>query len=72
MGIILEFRKVGNAVKVTALDEETLTEVSITGPVTASHQELEHTVVKKLEYVMAKNLDKLTDTTKPKGRGIIV
>ncbi len=72
MGIIIEFKKIGNAVKVTALDEETLTEVSISGPTSASQRELEQTAVKKLEYVMSKEANRQEREAKSKGRGIIV
>ncbi len=57
---IVEFRVVGNAVKVSAVDPATLTEVSIVGPVTAGRAELEQAAVRKLKYVLAK-------TKPPKG-----
>lgn len=72
MGIIIEFRQVGNAVKVTAMDDETLTEVSITGPASASRQELEQAAVQKLKYVLSKASDEDTTTKGPARRGIIV
>lgn len=52
--VIIEFHHVGNAVKVSAIEPKTLTEVSIVGPLSASEAELTHNVLKKLEYVLAK------------------
>ena len=52
--IIIEFRRIGGSVKVSAMDPKTLTEVSIVGPATASEDELTRTAVRKLEYVLAK------------------
>ena len=43
--VFLEFRRVGNAVKATALDPETLTEVSVVGPATGGQEMLRRTVV---------------------------
>jgi hypothetical protein len=53
-GYIIEFHRVGNAVKVTAMDPATLTEVSIMGPPSVGDTELTRLVVRKLEYVLAK------------------
>ncbi len=52
--IIIEFRQVGNSVKVSAMDSKTLTEVSIVGPADAGEEQLTQTVLRKLEYVLAK------------------
>lgn len=52
--IIIEFRRIGASVKVSAIDPKTLTEVSIVGPATASEDELTRTALRKLEYVLAK------------------
>jgi len=54
-GYIIEFHRVGNAVKVTALDPATLVEVSIIGPTNARDTELTRLVVRKLEYMLAKH-----------------
>lgn len=54
-GVLLEFRRVGNAVKVSAIDQNTGTEISIVGPYTAGKTELTRTAIQKLKYVMAKN-----------------
>jgi len=53
-GYIIEFHQVGNAVKVSAMDPRTLTEVSIVGATGVSDTELTRLVVRKLEYVLAK------------------
>ena len=53
-GYIIEFHRVGNAVKVTAMDPATLTEVSMIGPSNAGDTELTRLVVRKLEYMLAK------------------
>ena len=52
--IILEFHHVGNSVKVTAIDPETLVEVSIVGSPSAGEEALKQTALRKLEYVLAK------------------
>ena len=52
--VIIEFRRVGASVKVSAMDPKTLTEVSIVGPVTATEEQLTRTVLKKLDYVLKK------------------
>ena len=53
-GYIIEFHRVGNAVKVTAMDPATLTEVSIVGALGVGDTELTRLAVRKLEYVLAK------------------
>jgi len=53
-GVILEFQRVGNYVKVSAMDVETLTEASIVGAASASQAELERLALKKLDYVLKK------------------
>jgi len=53
-GYIIEFHQVGNAVKVSAMDPHTLTEVSMVGSPGLSDAELTRLVVRKLEYVIAK------------------
>ena len=51
---LLEFHRVGNAIKVSAVDPRTNTEVSIVGDPAASQDELTRVAVQKLEYVLAK------------------
>ncbi len=52
--VIVEFRRVGNAVKVSAVDTDSYVEVSIMAPVTCSEQEMMDTAIQKLRYVLAK------------------
>lgn len=52
--VILEFQRLGNAVKVTAIDPDTLVEVSIMGPARSSEAELRRTALDKLDYVLKK------------------
>ncbi len=54
-GYIVEFRRLGNSVKVSAIDPETGTEVSIVGPANASQSELSRNAINKLKYVLSKN-----------------
>jgi len=53
-GYIIEFHRIGNAVKVSAMDPTTLTEVSIIGAAAAGEADLTRLVVRKLEYMIAK------------------
>ena len=53
--VIIEFLRVGNAVKVTAVDPESMIEVSIVGPPDAGEETLKRTAIRKLEYVIDKN-----------------
>jgi hypothetical protein len=55
--VILEFQRLGNIVKVTATDSETLVEVSIQGPAHASEAELRRTAIDKLNYVLRKRAE---------------
>lgn len=52
--IIIEFFPVGNVVKVSAMDTQSLTEVSIQGPSSASESVLKKNALKRLEYVLKK------------------
>ena len=52
--IIIEFMRIGNSVKVSAMDPATLTEVTIVGPANAGEETLKRNVLKKLEFVLAK------------------
>lgn len=52
--IIFEFFPVGNVVRVSAMDTQTLTEVSIQGPTSAPEAMLKANALKRLEYVMKK------------------
>ena len=63
---LLEFHRIGNSVKVTAIDPITGREASIVGPANAGKAYLSRTAVRKLQYVMAKD-----DKDKP-SPGILV
>ncbi len=52
--IYIETQRIGNLVKVSAIDAKTAIEVSIQGPASASQNELETIAINKLKYVMAK------------------
>jgi hypothetical protein len=52
--VLIEFQQVGNAVKVTAVDTETLVEVSMMGPASAGEEVLKRNVINKLNYVLSK------------------
>ena len=53
--VIYEFISVGQAVKVSAIDPATGTEVSIMGPATEPHSALERVALAKLRFVLNKN-----------------
>lgn len=52
--VIFEFFPVGSVVKITAMDVQTLTEVSIQGPASAGEAMLKHNAIKRLAYVLKK------------------
>lgn len=52
--VIIEYHSVGMYVKVSAMDTQSLTEVSIQGPATASESLLKRNALKRLEYVLKK------------------
>ena len=47
--VYFEFIKIGNAVKVTAIDSVTTIEVSVMGPANAAKSDLERIALRKLE-----------------------
>ncbi len=51
---LIEFKQVGNSIKVTAIDPVSGTEVSIVGDPKASQDELSRVAVDKLLYVLKK------------------
>jgi hypothetical protein len=53
-GYIVEFITVGNSVKVTAFDPETLTEATVVGAPSVAREELAALAVRKLRYVIDK------------------
>lgn len=52
--VIFEFVRVGHAVKVSAIDSDTGTEVSIVGDPTVGEVALRRLAERKLEYVLAR------------------
>jgi hypothetical protein len=52
--VIYEFFRLGNAVKVSAVDTATMTEVSVVGPASATEASLRHVALRKLEFVLAR------------------
>ena len=52
--VIIEFHPVGAYVKVSAMDTQSLTEVSTQGPASASEEALKRNALKRLEYVLKK------------------
>ena len=46
--VLIEFQQIGNAVRVTAVDPETLTEVTIKGPPSAGQEMLKSNALNKL------------------------
>lgn len=67
---LLEFRRVGNAVKVSAIDPVTGTEVSISGPADIGEAELSLNACNKLRYVLRKKFGSDTTTGSARPRGI--
>jgi hypothetical protein len=52
--VLFEFRRVGNAVKVSAIDVETAIEISIVGDARAPQAQLKAVALRKLQYVLEK------------------
>ena len=52
--VIIEFHRIGNSVKVSAVDTKTYIEVSIVAPRDSTEKQMTDTVLQKLHYVLAK------------------
>lgn len=52
--VLIEMRRIGAYVKVTAFDPVSLVEVSIVGAARAPETQLRAAAIKRLEYVLAK------------------
>ena len=52
--VILEFAQIGALIRVSAMEPNSLTEVVIYGPASASEAALRRIVLRKLEYVLAR------------------
>ncbi len=55
--VLLEFKRIGYAVKVTAVDSGTLTEVSVQGPASSTEAALTRAAVAKLAYVLSRRAE---------------
>ncbi|MBT5049709.1 MAG: hypothetical protein HOM58_14510 [Rhodospirillaceae bacterium] len=67
--VLIEIWQVGNAVKVSAIDVATGTEVSIVGSPSTSEETLKRTAVNKLNYVLRKEA---ANSGKAGGSGIMI
>ena len=54
---IVEFTSLGHSLKVTAVDPETMREVSIVGDPRAGREELSQLAIRKLRYVLNRDKD---------------
>lgn len=52
--VIVEFHKIGSLVKVTAMDVETLTEISVQGASNVGENMLKNNALQRLVYVLKK------------------
>jgi hypothetical protein len=52
--VLFEFRRIGNSVKVSAIDPVTNTEVSIVGPSGIGQHALKMTALRKLQWILAR------------------
>ena len=52
--VLVEFHRIGNSVKVSAIDAKTYVEVSIIAPLDSTKKQMTDTVLQKLDYVLAK------------------
>jgi len=66
--VLLEYQRIGAAVKVTAVDPETLVEVSIQGPASLPESALERAAISKLRYVLGRSRQR---RERPAPRGIV-
>ncbi len=52
--VIVEFTSIGNVMRVTAMDTQSLVEIVISGPISTPQEILKRNAVKRLEYVLRK------------------
>ncbi len=52
--VLFEFRRIGNSVKVSAIDPLSNTEISIVGAANAGEQVLKMAAIRRLQYVLAR------------------
>jgi len=70
--VLLEFRQVGDSVKVTAIDPTTLREVSVVASPRISEAEMIRLALRKLDYVESRksSAPPVLKTRRPDGGGI--
>lgn len=67
--VLLEFHRLGNAVKVTAVDPRTLAEATIVGDPSLSEQALGRAAIRKLQYVIKRRAEAQGKARRDDGRG---
>jgi len=67
--VLLEFHRVGNAVKVTAVDPHSLVEATIVGDPAVGEQALGRAAIRKLRYVLERRSATGTGRPNPDGAG---
>jgi hypothetical protein len=67
--VVIELRRVGNYMKATAMDPETLTEVMVFGPARGCEEALRRIVVAKLRHVLARKPEPSAQTAEPQAPG---
>ncbi len=66
--VLLEFRQVGDYVRVAAIDPETNIEVTIVGDPSAGEAELTRVALRKLDYVLTKRAPAPADRPSAAGK----
>jgi hypothetical protein len=56
-GYIVEYIALGNSIKATAIDPETMREASVMGPKKATRKQLSELAVRKLRYLLRRDKD---------------
>ena len=62
-GYIIEFHQVGSYVKVSIMDPQSLTEVSLVAPASLPQSQLAQAAIRKLKYVLARRKGTASDGT---------
>ena len=63
--VLIEFHRVGNAIRVVAIDQASGAEVVIIGPAKASREHLSRTAADKLRYVLRAKAREAAPPRKP-------
>ncbi len=56
--VLFEFKRVGNVIRASAMDADTLTEVTVVAPLGANPTHLKTVAMRKLKYVLEKSAGK--------------